>query len=67
MPLYEAEVISMATLRNQVPKINPAEEKKQIAKEKEENMARIPLSRKMGDDSEEQTDTDEETEEPDRA
>lgn len=43
MPLQAADVISMATLRNRVPHINPAEEKKLIEKEKKENMERAPI------------------------
>jgi len=63
MPLMDSGVISMSTLRNKLPEINPSEEKKLVDKEKKENMDRMQESMiNNGNDKEDENgDDDDET------
>jgi hypothetical protein len=47
LPLQQADIVSMHTLRTKVPGIDAANEDKLIEKEKEANMARSPFANKV--------------------
>jgi len=64
IPLMDLGVISMSTLRNKLPEINPSEEKKLVEKEKQENMDRMKegMMDDNIDDSEDEEASDNENE-----